>query len=155
MSRWAALLVETQREPRGPFERRTHVDATRYTICNTCVYNSFLRLIDSCITQLKAQGPSRTCNESKEEEEDLRLQLVSNGAGVNIKLRVHHAHPCTWHAPLYRLWGVLAIGNPMQCSVKKCSSLSKDAKTDRSAPRTKLEFPHPNALCVGRPGFSP
>ena len=24
---------------------------------------------DSCITQLKAQGPSRTCNESKEEEE--------------------------------------------------------------------------------------
>ena len=28
-----------------------------------------LRLIDSCITQLKAQRPSRTCNESKEEEE--------------------------------------------------------------------------------------
>ena len=26
-----------------------------------------MRLIDSCITQLKAQGPSRTCNESKEE----------------------------------------------------------------------------------------
>ena len=30
---------------------------------------SYVRLIDSCITQLKAQGPSRTCNESKEEEE--------------------------------------------------------------------------------------
>jgi len=30
---------------------------------------SYLRLIDACITQLKAQGPSRTCNESKEEEE--------------------------------------------------------------------------------------
>jgi len=29
---------------------------------------SYLRLIDSCITQLKAQGPFRTCNESKEEE---------------------------------------------------------------------------------------
>ena len=28
---------------------------------------SYLRLIVSCITQLKAQGPSRTCNESKEE----------------------------------------------------------------------------------------
>ena len=28
---------------------------------------SYLRLIDSCITQLKAQGPSRFCNESKEE----------------------------------------------------------------------------------------
>jgi len=31
---------------------------------------AYLRLIDSCITQLKAQGPSRTCNESKEEEEE-------------------------------------------------------------------------------------
>ena len=29
---------------------------------------SYLRLIDSCITHLKAQRPSRTCNESKEEE---------------------------------------------------------------------------------------
>jgi len=29
-----------------------------------------LRLIDSCISQLKAQGPSRTCNESKEEEDE-------------------------------------------------------------------------------------
>jgi len=31
---------------------------------------STLRLLDSCITQLKAQGPSSTCNESKEEEEE-------------------------------------------------------------------------------------
>jgi len=31
---------------------------------------SYLRLVDSCITQLKAQGPSRTCHESKEEEEE-------------------------------------------------------------------------------------
>jgi hypothetical protein len=30
--------------------------------------SSYLRLIDSCITQLKAQGPSRTCDGSKEEE---------------------------------------------------------------------------------------
>ena len=37
--------------------------------CGTEV-GSYLRLIDSCITQLKAQGPSRTCNESKEEEEE-------------------------------------------------------------------------------------
>ena len=29
---------------------------------------SYLRLIDFCITKLKAQGPSRTCNESKEDE---------------------------------------------------------------------------------------
>ena len=30
---------------------------------------SYVRLVDSCITQVEAQGPSRTCNESKEEEE--------------------------------------------------------------------------------------
>jgi len=32
-----------------------------------------LRRIDSCFTQLKAQGPSRTCNESKEELSTERL----------------------------------------------------------------------------------
>jgi len=39
-----------------------------------------LRLIDSCITQLKAQGPYRTCNESKEEKkllEEDRSALLS------------------------------------------------------------------------------
>ena len=37
----------------------------------------YLRLIDSCISQLKAQGPSRTCNESKEEEEEEVLPPVA------------------------------------------------------------------------------
>ena len=37
-------------------------------ICCGTETGSYLRLIDFCITQLKAQGPSRTCNESKEEE---------------------------------------------------------------------------------------
>ena len=41
----------------GTFQERNKTEWLRY-----------LRLIDSCITQLKAQGPSRTCNESKEEE---------------------------------------------------------------------------------------
>ena len=31
---------------------------------------SYLRLIDACITQLKAQYPSRTCHENKEEDGD-------------------------------------------------------------------------------------
>jgi len=35
-------------------------------------------LLDSCITQLKAQGPSRTCNESKEEEEAEESQHPPN-----------------------------------------------------------------------------
>jgi len=39
-------------------------------MCSGSEAGSYLRLIDSCTTQLTAQGPSRTCNESKEEEED-------------------------------------------------------------------------------------
>ena len=43
---------------------------TNFTeMCSGSETVAYLRLIDSCITQLKAQGPSRTCNESKEEEE--------------------------------------------------------------------------------------
>ena len=38
-------------------------------MCRGSEAGSYLRLIDSCITQLKAQGHSRTCNESKEGEE--------------------------------------------------------------------------------------
>jgi len=45
---------------------------------------SYLRPIDSCITQLNAQGPSRTCNESKEEDEgedeDGKLKRVEEEA---------------------------------------------------------------------------
>jgi len=56
-------------------------------ICSGTEAGSFLRHIDFCITQLKAQGPSRTCNESKEEEEeeeDTWLEtLVSPGRGTD------------------------------------------------------------------------
>ena len=42
---------------------------------------SYLRLIDCCITPLKAQGPSRTCNERKEEEEEgVEGHLARRGA---------------------------------------------------------------------------
>ena len=37
-----------------------------------------MRLIDSCVTQLEDQGPSRTCNESKEKEE-----VVEENLGVD------------------------------------------------------------------------
>ena len=37
-------------------------------MCSGSEAGSYLRLIDSYITQLKAQGPSRTSNESKQEE---------------------------------------------------------------------------------------
>ena len=55
---------------------------------------SYLRLIDSCITQLKAQGPSGACNESKEEKEasdfhfsGIRISVPGFGvSGVGIQV---------------------------------------------------------------------
>jgi len=56
------------------------VEAVSSILCWRCVVvteaGSYLRLIDLCITQLKAQGPSRTCNESKEEEEEVLAVFV-------------------------------------------------------------------------------
>ena len=43
---------------------------------------SYLRLIDSCITSLKAQGLSRTCDESKEEEEEVNPNLAGEQVGA-------------------------------------------------------------------------
>ena len=44
---------------------------------------SYLRFLDVCITQLKAKGPSRFCNESKEEEAGLALLVyLVWGAGI-------------------------------------------------------------------------
>ena len=45
-----------------------------------------MRLIDSCITQLMAQGPSRTCNESKEEdEEDSHLEATERSFQARVR----------------------------------------------------------------------
>jgi len=50
-------------------------------MCSGSEAGSYLRLIDVCITQLKVQGPSRTCNESKEEEtKGLKAPVVSGVA---------------------------------------------------------------------------
>jgi len=60
------------------------------TMHEPCVAGSYLRLIDSCITQLKAQGPSRTCNESQEEEK-------KNEACVGSKMPARYYHPPNHH----------------------------------------------------------
>ena len=76
-----------------------------------------MRLIDSCITQFKAQGPSRTCNESKEEEEE--DAAVPGGGHVTTLTRCHtfdaqhqpmphqSMHNLTGEDSLNRLWGWL------------------------------------------------
>ena len=59
------------------------------TLCTT---GSYLRRIDSCITQLKAQGPSRTRNESKEEEEEdhFRSRMVQREGVIQGTFPMHH-----------------------------------------------------------------
>ena len=72
-------------------------------VCCGTEAGSYLRLINSCITQLKAQGPSRTSNESKDEEDyldpvaDLLVQLLRqlgrdahrySCSGTQVRLRV-------------------------------------------------------------------
>ena len=37
----------------------------------------------TCITQLEAQGPSRTCTESKQEEEDIGLHILDFTLSTN------------------------------------------------------------------------
>ena len=59
---------------------------------------SYLRLIDSCITQLKAQGPSRTCNESKEEEEEPVTSLLE-GEMLGISRSKSSSSPYSSPAP--------------------------------------------------------
>jgi len=53
---------------------------------------SYLRFIDICITQLKAQGPSRTCNESKEEEEFAQQRTVVGLDGVPREQKMLKGH---------------------------------------------------------------
>ena len=53
------LLVESP-----PVQKASLTDAMGLATCEMCSGSeagSYLSLIDSCITQLKAQGPSRTC----------------------------------------------------------------------------------------------
>ena len=45
-------------------------------MCSGSVAGSYLRLIDSCVTQPKAQSTSKTWNESKDEAEEGRHFLA-------------------------------------------------------------------------------
>ena len=67
------------------------------TTCGTEA-GSYLRLIDSCITQLKAQGSSRTCNESKEEAEVYHHLL----GGHRVLLECTIVPRCTFRLKWYR-----------------------------------------------------
>jgi len=100
-----------------------------------------LRLMDSCITQLKAQGPSRTCNESKEEGwgSDLRLidfvyhstlGVVAGVAGwdegvcVGCRDAVHQDHGLEHQSCLPSCWTRVPGPLPLSLSLSPSLSLS-------------------------------
>jgi len=60
-------------------------------MCSGSEAGSYLRLTDSGITQIKAQGTSRTCNESKEGEQgpDRVLGEVVDDGAAAAKRRLH------------------------------------------------------------------
>ena len=54
---------------------------------------SYLRLTDSCITQLKAQKTASTCNESKEEEQRGQLEIRSTKpSSTNFEAKTLQGH---------------------------------------------------------------
>ena len=80
MTRWGTVLLGAELDLRdgGP-SAADHALKERLLAClEQHLPVSDLRLIDSCITQLKAQGPSRTCNESKEEEVSVASRQMSS-----------------------------------------------------------------------------
>ena len=59
---------------------------------------SCLRRIDTCVTQLKAQGLARTCNESKEEEKKKIRRVRNLTLGERLRLFVFEAHRLVYHS---------------------------------------------------------
>ena len=57
-------------------------------MCSGSEAGLYLRPIDSCITQLKAQKPSRSCNESNKTEEVLTARACATRAGFERRFRV-------------------------------------------------------------------
>ena len=66
---------------------------------------SYLRLTDTLITQLKAQGPSRTCSESEEESmQVIRTILGPRGYLVPALLSIGHERTFSLRAAVERIW---------------------------------------------------
>ena len=109
---------------------------------NRCVVvteaGSYLRLIDICITQLKAQGHSRTCNESKEDENKclrsskiLRLESMALSSQVFYNARIQRT---------LSHWGTTGVGSlgRLNCMVPQHSQ-PPSSLTPRRKPQTSLK----------------
>ena len=71
----------------------------RARVCSSSEAGSYLKHIDSCVTQLKAEGPSRTCSESTEFCSEV---LTGHGPGRALLLAstlYQEYEPCCWYEP--------------------------------------------------------
>ena len=98
---------------------------------------SYLRLIDSCITQRKAHGPSRTCNESKEEEEAAPME-----PNVSPPRRVSPPIPIEGlNSPLNPSTLILSlVTNHMSLLMRGSGSVHESMESNISPPR-RVRFP--------------
>jgi len=74
------LLDSPDDSPAGGLVFKVEGSGCIPVMCSSSEAGSYLTLIDSCITQLQAQGPSRTCNQSIEEEEDSPARVSGVGS---------------------------------------------------------------------------
>ena len=82
-------------------------------MCSGSEAGSYLKLIDSCITQLKAQGPSRTRNESKE-----RRRMRVGGPSKTV-------HRLGWRNPSRRHQMLALPPHPMLQGLGRCKATWK------------------------------
>ena len=88
----------------GPPHKNNHFT----DMCSVSEAGSYLRLIDSCITQLEAQAPYRACNESQEEEEKLPAAHARSCRGTSLIKKRSLLGPYSRPMPkaLWLSWGV-------------------------------------------------
>ena len=105
---------------------------------------------DSCITQLKAQGPARTCNESKEEEEE-------EGPGL-ARLRNYHRLEAVSCLPWLVQESARAASSAPLTAFQRCRANLAQVKQSRPGPglgsqikvfKTSKVFP----ISLGRGGL--
>jgi len=94
---------------------------------------SYLKLIDSCITQLKAQGPSRTCNESKEEDDGACVQDEKHATDSPLE-REEEAGPAACRS---RSRTSLCAERKSEAG-KRCSCHGCSLGTARTDPQTRI-----------------
>ena len=68
-----SLWTLSARSATGPLKNNYFTE-----MCSGSEAGSYLRRVDSCVTQLKAEGPFRFYNESKEEDEEEEQHLIAN-----------------------------------------------------------------------------